>query len=52
VIFARVFSYKNIAEEIVVNTFMIILFILYAQKRDKVITMILRKPAKVQNSEK
>lgn len=46
VIFARIFKYGNIGEEMIINTVMILLFVSYAQVKDKVITMFLKKPSR------
>lgn len=43
VILARLLDYKNTATEIVVNTLMIIIFIIYAQYRDKTLKVFFKK---------
>ncbi|MCU0460494.1 MAG: oligosaccharide flippase family protein [Bacteroidales bacterium] len=43
VILARLFNYKNTAIEIAVNTLMIIIFIIYAQYKDKTLTVFFKK---------
>ena len=39
VIFSRIFSYRNITEEIFINTGLILVFILYAQYKDKFLSV-------------
>lgn len=46
VTFARYFNYANIGIELTVNTFLMILFISFAQMRDKFLTTFLRKDYK------
>ncbi len=43
VAFARMFNYGSTAAELIINTVMIIIFILFAQHRDKVITVFFKK---------
>lgn len=43
VIFAKVFNYRNITAELTINTLMIILFILYAQHQDRLLSVFFRK---------
>jgi O-antigen/teichoic acid export membrane protein len=43
VILARLFNYKNTTIEIAVNTLMIIIFIIYAQYKDKTLTVFFKK---------
>jgi O-antigen/teichoic acid export membrane protein len=42
VIFGYLFKYPNILVEFIINTFLIILFVVYAQYRDKVLTVFFR----------
>lgn len=43
VIFALLFSYPNIWIELIINTLFIIMFIMYAQRKDKILTVFFRK---------
>ena len=43
VIFGYLFKYPNILVEFIINTFFIILFVVYAQYRDKVLTVFFRE---------
>ena len=43
VIFARLFNYNSTAIEIIINTFLIVIFILFAQYRDNVLTVFFKK---------
>lgn len=44
VTFGHYFNYPNLAIELLLNTFMIILFVLFAQNRDKILTVFFKKP--------
>ena len=43
VIFSRLFSYKSTAAELIINSMLIIVFIVFAQYRDNVITVFFKK---------
>jgi hypothetical protein len=43
VISGYLFKYPNILVEFIINTFLIILFVVYAQYRDKVLTVFFRE---------
>jgi O-antigen/teichoic acid export membrane protein len=43
VAFGKYFDYQNLAIELLINTLMIILFILFAQQRDKIITVFFKR---------
>jgi len=43
VAFGRFFNYSSIAAELIVNTFLIVMFVLYAQYKDKVLTVFFKK---------
>ena len=43
VIFGHYFKYPNLATELVINTILIIFFVVYAQYRDKIITVFFKK---------
>jgi len=43
VIFGSIFRYKTIAEELIINTVLIGTFIIYAEKKDKAITVFFKK---------
>ena len=43
VIFSRFYIYKNIASELIINTGFIVIFLIYAQYKDKLLTVFLKK---------
>ncbi len=43
VVFTRLFSYRNIGEELIINTILLILFIMLAQVKDKTLTVFFKK---------
>lgn len=44
VIFSQVFHYKNLAIELVINSILFILFIIFGQYKDNVLSLFLKKP--------
>jgi O-antigen/teichoic acid export membrane protein len=46
VILSRILNYKNLAIELTINSFFIIIFILFAQHKDNLITIFLNKGSK------
>jgi O-antigen/teichoic acid export membrane protein len=46
VVFSRLFNYGNIVWEFIINTGLIILFVIYAQYKDKILTVFFRKEVK------
>lgn len=43
VVFGRYFKYQNLAAELLINTILIIFFVIYAQYRDKIISVFFKK---------
>ncbi len=43
VVFSRLIEYRNLFWELVINTFLILIFIMYAQYRDKIISVFFKK---------
>jgi O-antigen/teichoic acid export membrane protein len=43
VLFSRLFNFTNIVTELTINTLMLILFVMFAQYRDKLLTLFFRK---------
>lgn len=43
VLFSQLFNYKNLASELIINSILFFLFILFSQCRDKLLTLLLRK---------
>jgi len=46
VIFSRVFRYGSLAEELVINTFLILIFIAFTQYKDQTISIFLSRGTK------
>ena len=43
VIFSRVFHYKNLSSELVINSGLLIIFLMFAQYKDQLFTVFIRK---------
>jgi hypothetical protein len=46
IVFSRLYKYQNLTAELLINTVFIVLFILFAQFRDHVLTVFFRKDGK------
>jgi len=46
IVFSRVFRYGSLAEELVINTFLILVFVLFTQYKDQTISIFLSKGTK------
>jgi len=43
VVFSRLYKYESIISELIINTILIAAFVVYAQYRDKLITLLFRR---------
>jgi hypothetical protein len=50
VIFQKYFEYKNLLSELIINTLFIVLFVVYAQYKDKLLTIFLGRQSNENSS--